>query len=343
MPMRLRKYHQHKKDPTYLDKHDSKVGFDMLRYIHLLKKNLHNHLQVQVEDEQISQALDLAFRPGSVTLIIDGTKASQSNIDRFKSSHHYQQLITQWHLVENKKSIRLIEFHDSIDTILLEQTNGPIVVTLDYSNWKNEHDPLLEWDTFRAFLDFAKDQNCDFECEILRIKENGNEQRFKGFNPFGIPEWKPHRSFVLDKGRGWGVAKYEGTTQLNEPQAELKLNDILTNWGGTIPSNIEGKGTNPFNEPVGEIDLNAILQNSKPLYIDLVPLRSIYSKGHSELAGNIFRISYLALSEEAQKEVVFLGEQNDFISLLTHCPELATRLLENPSFNAKTRQSVFTT
>ncbi|MFA0809464.1 hypothetical protein [Microbulbifer epialgicus] len=176
--------------------------FPMREYLIRLRHELRKHLPVPVEPDLLAAALDSAANPGSVNLVIDAREASDNSISTLTKSLFYQDFRKQVFAEGRERQIVYSELLDSPKRNYGEPLTGPIVVTLDYSSWPNENDPLFDWERFCSFIQILQTNavaDNGVKMEILRISRKGDTELFKGLNQYRIPEWKP-KICVIDEG-----------------------------------------------------------------------------------------------------------------------------------------------
>ncbi len=178
------------------------ANFSMKSYIEVLHRELKRHLPIDTEEAIVKDALVKAENAGSVLLKIDGINASTSSVTTLVNSEFYKDFRSHVINEGRKRYIQFNELLNSMDNPTTQPLTGNIVITLDYSRWKNENDPFFDWDMFNSFIrdidhlnnfiKMADDFNNSVGIQVIRITKDIKSEQLKGFNEYGIPEWMPY-------------------------------------------------------------------------------------------------------------------------------------------------------
>lgn len=178
--------------------------FPLKEYLASLYSELRNHLPTLVSDVNIEAALNIAVNPGYVSLTIDGREAPMENLQLLTRSNFFREFRRKIFLEGRSRHLAYSELLNSFNHYSSESRHGSIIVTLDYSKWPNENDPLFEWEAFDSFIRMVHGNAVSansVDIDILRIDRNSKMDIFEGFDRTGIAKWKP-RIMIIDIGPG---------------------------------------------------------------------------------------------------------------------------------------------
>lgn len=162
-------------------------------YVEKLSSQLRKYLPSSCNVSDIETSLTEAKPEGALRIIVNGYGAADTDFALLRGSISYKQFLQHIYSDGRKQNV---SFGEAASTYFFNQKQvyGPIEVFLDYSNWKNERDPLMSWEPLNSFIRMvflnAKANN-NIQIRVARaLDEHNSIQVLKEINEHGVFVWE---------------------------------------------------------------------------------------------------------------------------------------------------------
>jgi hypothetical protein len=248
-------------------KRHEKADFDFEQYFIHLVRTLRKHLPVLLTGDQIILALHNAKSPGHVVVGISNHLGDTPWNEEFYKSSLLKCFLDA---VQHESRTQHVSFdgNQNYGFLGLDNHHGAVAIVLDYRQWKNETDPLMEWPALNEFIRplFKSDTPCVF----IKIPAVGQPLRLVAINSPSKLVWEKITWMAMPTATVMPEAISEETAKAimanTNPAFRLPLKEVQEALD-EIPKD-------PFLKGVRDAR-NAMMTKDKPiLFMDEVPMSS---------------------------------------------------------------------